>query len=168
MYYCTLFLMFMLHLSNWIKAYTQIPSFLTDVSVSVPLIKATSLYFPLSTLAAWLSLLCRSGRQRFMSVLLSLLVSVYHITMQVSCISLVFVWVRVSSSSSLAWICVVSGSREPQSSIFVQHRCPVIYQRRRWMQLIDCDTAINYRCNRSVMESNSHFSPQHRQAQVNV
>lgn len=27
------------------------------------------------------------------------------------------------------------------------------------MQLIDCDAAINYSCNRSVMESNSHCSP---------
>lgn len=36
------------------------------------------------------------------------------------------------------------------------------------MQLIDCDAAIKYSRNRSVMESNSHSSPQHTQEQVNV
>lgn len=38
----------------------------------------------------------------------------------------------------------------------------------RWMQLIDCDTTINYSCNESVIESNSHFSAEPQQIQVNV
>lgn len=130
-------------------------------------IKTTYLCFPLSHQTAGCRCYVSVQRtERWMSVLLWLFGTVYlclWMSYVCVCVCVLHFIPCMEIRYELWW-----RSREPQSSVFVQHWCPVIYQRQRWMQLIDCDTAINYSCNRSVMESNSHFSHQQRQAQVNV